>query len=232
MYILKSFDRYYVRFNEDGGWDETYNPSVATVFKTKESASQKAETHTTMSEYMVPVDYDREESEFEVWVEEGMIRRSFGPLSTLNRKYNGESADEVLQWWLELQKQDEDSVQYEVYRTWPKLYAVFNHLWDTQSYIDRETCERSHSVSVYTARNGNYGSFREEVEKVLNYVTLTDENGGKILDVFDHYLSENGNSVSLVIQQDGLWRVEGRASFGPDDPEKVFNFLRKNRWYE
>jgi hypothetical protein len=127
--------------------------------------------------------------------------------------------------------------RYEHYKTWPELYSVFKHLFKATSfYADNKHESIARTIEVYTPRNGKFEDFEREVMLVLDRVEYKDDDGWRIFDVFDHYLSEGGNSVVLK-EKDGKWKVEPQRSWyggggKPGTMKEAFEYLRQHRWYD
>jgi len=191
-------DPYYIQLS-DTHWEESLCPYVATEFKSAVAATKWSKENTTFGEYAVALEPQPEKEKFDEWVKNGMVRRRFDILNKkLSRKYNGETPEEVLAWRISV-REDVDAIRYEDYKTWPDLYSVFKHLFNCSSYYSKgEVGKLQHSFSVYTRRDGKLDDFEKELNLILPHVTYLDDDGGKMINVFDHYLSEGGNSMSLV----------------------------------
>ena len=119
-------------------WNEIYDPEFATTFASKESALNWSKENTTMGEYAVVLNRDRQLTKFKRWAASGMIRRKFDVVNKkISRPYNGETPLEILNWYVSY-KQDADNVRYEDYETWPDLYTVYKHIWGIQTYDEKD----------------------------------------------------------------------------------------------
>lgn len=225
---------YYVRCGEYS-WEEILSPHVATEFKSESLAIEWSKENTTFGEYAVALDPQPEKEKFDEWVKNGMVRRKFDIVDKkLSRKYNNETPEEILAWWI-AKWEDKSGVRYEDYKTWPKLNSVFKHLSDCVSYYSKGySGPLLHSFSVFTGRDGKFEDFKKELDLILPHITHLNDNGDKLIDVFDHYLSESGNSVKLVAHKNGKFSVEGRydTPIKNSDLEKCFEYLRQERYYE
>ena len=217
---------YYIRINDDGSCDECYSPIVATKFKTAEEAVDWVKENTTFGDYAKSVLFSTAEKNFNDWVNNGMIRRSFPALNkNVSRKYDKDKDTnlDVLNWWF-----DNEEVRYEDYETWPKLYSIFDHVWDVQKFTDG-----SKSFSIYTNRNGKFTNFKKELDLILDKVT-PNEKEEKVLSIFDYHCGEGGNFAYLVQSKDGKWSVRTRYydEIKNETLKECFEFMKKNRYYE
>ena len=118
--------------------------------------------------------------------------------------------------------------------TWPQLYSISKHLWDVEGYHSDDYKEIYTTFSVYTRKDGNFEDFQRELNMVMDKVTYKDDDGFLVMSIFDHFLSEHGNSVSLLIHPktkqvkvSGRWHKEDFTSL-----EEAFNYMRRERYYE
>lgn len=239
-YIIKhDFNQeipYYVRLVNDKEFEEIYNPKFATQFDTQKAAMTWVNRSSSMSKYSKIVDAESAIQEYENWVNSGSVRRTLACINqTMSRPYNNETVDEVIDWWL-YQRENDDEIKYEHYETWPKLYSITKHLWDVESHHNREYTELFHTFQIFTNRDGNFTDFEKEINKVLNKVTYKNEDGYLIFPIFDHFLSEYGNSVSLLIHPDTK-QVKIKGSYLWDKKEfssleDAFEYMKQERYYE
>jgi len=224
--------RYYVCFNQDGSYNESYSPVNASQFESKKEAINWAKNKTTFGEYAVAVPFDEEKQKFDSWVANGMIRRSFPAIDrNLSRKYNPEKDDKfaVLDWrYKYATKVNECQIHFEDYETWPELYGVFSHLWGVESYNDNTI-----SFSICAARNSKFETFKTELDLVIDKVTHA-KNENKVLRIFDHFCGEGGNFSYLVQQKNGKWAVTGSYSKYVENAtlEECFKYIKKYRYYD
>lgn len=225
---------YYVRVVDGSTFDEVYNPEFATQFKTKKEAQEWIDISSSMKEYSNVVDFNESIQKYEEWVEAGTVRRTLACINrTMSRKYNNEPLEEVIDWWIYAQTNDSE-IDYEDYKTWPQLYSISKHLWDVSGYHSRDYKDLYVTFEVYTKQDGTFDDFQRELNLVLDKITYKDEDGFLILPVFDHYLSEGGNSVSLLIHPEtkqvkieGRWYNKEFASL-----EDAFDCMKSERYYE
>lgn len=237
-YIIKhDFDQdipYYVRVVDSATFDEVYNPKFATHFKSKKEAQQWINLNSKFKEYSKVAEYNKSVSDYVEWETGGTVRRT---LSCINRKvsrpYNNESLDEVIVWWI-YQKHNDDEIDYEDYKTWPKLHSISKYLWDVEGYYSKDHTEIYLTFQLRSLRDGVFCEFQAELNKVIDKVTYKDEDGYMIFPIFDHFLSEHGNSVCLLIHPEtnkvkigGRWRQNEYNSL-----EEAFNYIKKERYYE
>lgn len=225
---------YCVRVVDETTFDEVYNPEFATQFKTKKEAQEWIDISSSMKEYSKVVDFDESVQKYKEWVEGGTVRRTLACINrTMSRKYNNEPLEEVIDWWVYARTNDNE-IDYEDYETWPKLSSISKHLWDVSGYHSRDYKDLYLTFKIYTKQDGNFEDFQRELNLVLDKITYKDEDGFLILPIFDHYLSEGGNSVSLLIHPetkqvkiDGRWRVIKFVSL-----EDAFEYMKSERYYE
>ena len=222
MYLIQMFDRYYVRVN-DGNWDEIYDPNFATSFDTKKAITQWVRKNTIYTEYAKAVDAKQAIEKHNEWAKNGSIRRTFEFVdNNLSRPYNGESAEEVLQWRLNV----DDNIRYEDYKTWPDLHQKFENLFQLQKYPD-ETL----TFSLYFKQTASFENFKKEFSLALPYVTRI-EKDYKVFHVFDHFLSEGGNVVDFHYKSDSKCKVVSRWNDKiVGDLKTCFDYLVAERYY-
>lgn len=235
--IKHDFDQnipYYVRVVDNTKFEEIYNPEIATKFKTEEDAQQWIDLWSSMKSNSKVVDFEESVKTYEEWVSGGTVRRTISCIDrTMSRKYNNEPIEEVIDWWI-YSRHNENRIDYDDYKTWPQLYSISKHLWEVKRYHSDDYKEFYLTFEVYTRKNGKFEDFQRELNMVIDKVTHKDEDGFLVMPIFDHYLSEHGNSVSLLIHPEsgqvkigGRWRKEEFPSL-----EKAFNYMRRERYYE
>ena len=204
-----------------------HNPSFAKLFDSKESAKKFA------SLFHLDTKIEEAEPHLEAFKACDYIYRQIVKLDPrLNRKYKEENRDEVLNWWMEYKKAPENSISYDSYKTWPKLYSLFTYLWDVQSYNDRDYKNSYHTVQVRFPKDGVVTDFIKELSKVLDFVTYEKE-GYKILPIFDHTLSEFGTAYLYYKSTQDCKIVRGSWTVIPGTITHLFNnHLIKDYYYE
>lgn len=239
-YIIKhDFNQnvsYFVRVVDDTTFDEVYDPRFATQFKTKKEAQEWIDVSSSMKKYSKVVDFAEHLLKYEEWFNSGTVRRSLSCINrTMSRQYNNESLEEVIDWWI-YQENNDDEIDFEDYKTWPHLYSISKHLWGVNGYHSSDYKELYVTFEIYTRQNGNFDEFQNELNMILNKVTYKNEDGYPILPIFDHYLSEHGDSVSLLIHPETQQvKIEGRYSYNNQEfssLEKAFNYMKKERYYD
>ena len=238
--IAHDFDQdilYYVKVENGNTFDEIYNPKFATQFQTQKKAQEWIDVNSSMKSHSKVVDYEESVQTYEQWVKNGTVRRTLACINrNMSRKYNNETLKEVIDWWIYCIHND-DEIDYEDYRTWPELYTLSKHLWNVEGYYLHDYKERYITFQIYTRQDGNFDEFQSELNMVLNKVTHKDVDGYLILPIFDHYLSEHGNSVSLLIHPETQHiKIEG-SMYSYDDQEfssleKAFDYMKKERYYD
>lgn len=218
---------YYIHLKGDGSWHESYTPIGAAEFNSMATAKNWVKNNTTMGDYVHAEPLDKAIESFNEWVKNGMIRRSFPVLNkSISRKYdkNKDTPLDVLNWRCE---QNDDNVRYEDYKTWPRLYSIFDHLWDVSKYTDGKT------FSIYVKPDSVFKKFKKEFDLVIDKVDKRNEKGELFFNIFDHFCGEGGNFAYLVQSEDGTWRVDSRwNTLSKGTLKECFEFMKKNRYYE
>jgi hypothetical protein len=151
----------------------------------------------------------------------------------LDIPYNFHTPDEVIEWWKKIQTVPDKTVSSKNYGTWPKLWSITNHLWDVAKYNSRDYKEMYHTVQVYTQKEGNFESFKKDIDKVIDFCTFVDEEGYKVLPIFDKDLSKHGTRYFLYKSPDDCRVSEGRfGSPFKGNMEKCFSYMHTRFWYE
>ena len=224
---------YYLRVMPDF-WQQVYDPMAATDFHSEKSAMDWASKNTTMAEYMTAADRASEFASFEAWAKDGYIRCNHPYVDKLlSRKYNKDtdSKADVLKWRVSA-RLNECQVKFVDYQTWPQLHEVFKNIHSLNAYSGTDDC-LDITLALSIATRDELEEFKEEVLLALPYVTVRNEEY-LVLDIFDHFLSEHGNSVRLNVLPD-LSKARVVSTYGSEHlsgtlPE-AFEYLRKHRWY-
>lgn len=209
-------------------------PEHADTFRTKKEAKDFLANNIAWD---VPLEIVKLKDASEAWrmqLDDGIIIRTIPCKSPLSRKYSGEGRDEVLKWRIEQRKALEASIDYEDYKTWPDLYEVFDHLWSVQMFRSADYNDAHMSFQVRVARDSKYSNFKRELMKVLKHITYKDADGNLVLHVFDHFLSEGGNSVNLVITGKDTAKVVDRwdDAHVEGSLRECFYYMCRERYYE
>jgi hypothetical protein len=237
-YIIKhDFNQtipYYVKVVDNTTFNEIYNPELATQFKTKTEAQEWIDVSSSMKSHSKVVDFNESVKTYKEWTKEGTVRRTLNCINrTMSRPYNNEPIDEVIDWWI-YQKHNDDEIDYEDYKTWPELHSISKHLCNVNGYYSPDYSVLYIGFKIYTRQDGNFDEFETELNRVMNKVTYVDDGGYLIFPIFDHYLSEHGNSVSLLIHPETKKVKIG--SRWPDNEfsslEEAFNYMKREHYYE
>ena len=226
---------YYVRINNNKNFDEIYNPSFATHFNTKEEAKKWIDTYSSMAEYSKVVEFQNACNKYKEWEKAGSIRRTLNCVNlSMSRPYNNESIDDVIDWWI-YTTLNEDQIKYEDYKTWPDLHQMSKHLFCIESYRNKDYSEEYITFQIRTSRSGKFKEFEKELNRVMNKVTYKTDDDYLIFPIFDHYLSEGGNSEYLEIHPKTKHaRISNR--YGPvkefNSLKEAFKYIKKERYYE
>lgn len=227
---------YYVKLHNDKEFHEIYNPTFATQFNTVQLAKEWVNTYSKMADNSKIVETADAIAKYEKWVKSGTVRRTLNCINlSKSRPYNGESLDEVIDWWIYTQLHDGE-IKFEHYTTWPWPYSISKHIFDVNAYHNRAYTEKYITFEIYTKTTGKFEEFEAELNKVIDKVTHKDEDGYLIFPIFDHYLCEHGNSVSLLIHpKTNKVKISGGRwcdQHDYDSLEAAFNYMKKERFYD
>ena len=229
---FKAETYYYVKTNQDGSWCETYNPVNATQFKSREDAHAWIVDNTNFTEYSIYLRYEHAKNIFDAWVAGGMIR-CVRPAVNRKHSYKYDPAKHdkytVLQWKLDTCNTE---VTYDVYKTWPDLFSLFKHLFDMAFYGCGKN-ERKLTFNICVRKDSNFNDFKEELDLIIDKVQYCDEDGNKMLPIFDYLLSQNGTAF-LVKNGDDTWSVttDWHDEIANKSLEECFDYMVKHRYYE
>lgn len=234
---------FYCRLNEqDNVMELIWNPDYATKFSSKQKAKDfinKYIPQNGISAREKIVLLKGAKTKFNKWVktiQTGGILNTYNIKSFLSKPYQGENKYKVLQWWIDIHKDDTiDLIDYKHYETWPNLYELFDHIFNVQEYCDTEDYSKKYlSFSIRVNKNSRYQTFKKEIDLILPHITFIDDKNSKIIDIFDRYLSEGGNSVYLHAHTDGKFSVKGRYNTIIEKTilKKCFEYLKRERYYD
>lgn len=225
---------YYIRLNEQD-WQEILNPRMATIFSDKKIALATAKEKTTFAEYAKAVSYTHACRKFDKWVKDGMVRREFNyPDPKLSRLYNDEPANEVLEWWWAIAQVGDFEIQQDHYSSWPDLFELFECLFTVESYYSESNDGTYRTVLMCIHKSTRLETFKRELALIEDRITYVDDNGNKVINIIDHFLSEYGNSVCFLIKQDGTYAIEDQYNeeIVSGTLTNVFKYWQKYRYYE
>jgi hypothetical protein len=231
LQFIEGGEKYYIDTCADASeFNEVYDPRFATEFKTQKKALSWAKANTDWVKYIKVVNKSQAVDEYTKWVEQGTIRRIIPKINKkYSRPYTNESKEEILEWWLWFIAHDGE-VAYEDYQTWPSLYSVFKHLWGVNYYSDG-----TQTISIYTSKDGDFQTFKDELDLVFDKITYKTDLGFIIFPVFDHYLSEGGNTANLLYDPK-TEKVEIQLRYNSllkfPNLEEAFEYLKRERYYE
>ena len=203
-----------------------HSPKAAAIFLSVAEAKRFIERFITFEDVKI-LPFAPEEKKFNDWAEGGYVYRQLpAKNASVSRKYNGESKKEILKWWIQEARSKDFEVSQDDHDSWPNLYEKFKHIHAVNAFQDGSiTFEFSFSSK------SKFSEFKKEFDLVSPYCT---HGTRKIYNVFDHYLSQGGNCVSLIDRGDGSFSVE--SSLGPimvsGDLETCFEYLNRERWYD
>lgn len=223
---------YYVRVLEDT-WDEIYNPHFATEFNSELEAEEWSRENTTFGEYATGIQKNIAIIAFDKWSKTGMVRRTILQIDkSISRPYNNETPLEILNWHIKNRLASEDLVKYEHYKTWPAISSVYTHISNIEQYHNGDYTAKYLSFSIKTNRDGSFEKFKEELDLILPHITYLDSDYKKLL-IFDYHCGSGGNFADLLYKDDTDCLIKTRYyTECKGDINKVFNFLKKERYYE
>jgi hypothetical protein len=230
----------YFKFN-DKNYELVLDPSMATEFANQEEAiSLLTDKTSTCVEQIKVFDLKGAKAKFAKWAKASF---SLGERSYLNkslsRKYDPQkdTVNDVIDWHWKKSLEDEDLIRYEDYKSWPKLWSVTKNIWDVTGYEDYKKGKHFQTFSLVFRRDDQFEAFKKEIDYILkNFeITCKDEKGNIRFDVFDHYLSEGGNTVSFYKINKNKWEVRPWGSvcstIVSGDLKTCFEYLKKERYY-
>jgi len=231
-FVIESVaSRMFVRDATEKTFDYILNPYMATRFKTKKEAKEYIAHNMKDNHYKI-VEYADAIHEFDRWVETGL---SYGPRdkidNNLSRPYNGESADEVLYWWIASYSKADYVIRFNDYTTWPKLREVFTHLWDIENYYD-DNGNLLTTFSISVSRDATDVSiFENELNKILPHITYKNMKGEKIISIFEHSCS---GGYDIAVKKNGKFTIHTRYSVAFDNLtiEQLFDRMKTSYWYD
>lgn len=231
MYIINTFEDCYAKVTPQNGWIETYNPNEATKFSTAKEARNWFKKFTAFENYGKPVNAAKAIQKFDKWCKNGMVRRKFKPLPAASRKYNNESPEEVLKWYVEIRDR-EDDIRFEDRDTWPDLYDVFDCIWSPHSvYANNNETKLLHSFQMCIRKDTKFDVFEKELKLILPFITRKDSEGGLIIDIFDRFLSEDGG-VNFIVYKNKYSFVGNYFDIEFKTLKEAFDWWQKERYYE
>jgi hypothetical protein len=220
---------YYLKDNGDEVL-ELYNPAEATQFDSEEDAINFAEQKTSMGEYAQAISCEEAYENWEKFTSPSNVRRNFKKVDpSFSRVYDPskDSALDVLKMRIKMHEND-DNVRFEDYKTWPYLNSVYEHIFNTVFFMDGSM---SFSMSISKNKPFEIDKFKEELNVILPFITLKNDEYFKI-EIFDHYLSEGGNSCSFFYKNDDDCYIEGKYfdKVG-DNLKQCLAYWQRERYY-
>ncbi len=230
---------YYVRVIDTETFEEIYNPNFATLFNTKEDALKFINTYSTLPQYSEVVKSEDAIDAYDKWVKSGAVRRTFKCINTTkSRPYNGESLDELIDWWVYV-RLNRNQIKTEHHVTWPELYKKSKHLFEVNASRNLDYSEIYISFQIYTSQNGKFEEFNEDLNRVMDKATLKDDDGYLIFPIME---SEGHHWDRLFIHPEtkqvkiGVHRCSssGLLFIGTEfsSLEDAFNYMKEERYYD
>jgi hypothetical protein len=246
--IVTSFDQYYVCCtDEDGGWDEVYDPRAATVFSSKKAAQEWVNREPEMGEYLkVQTNIDEHITCFESWLEGGMVRRHFGAPSNWNVNYDPEKHDamDVLKWNYQYAVEgDNMRVTQDVFELWYcAMHNVFNFIHNFQSFYSLDYKNKYVSFEIMISPDSSFKDFKEEMDMVLDHFEFNHlwNDESLMIDIFDNDCCETRNPQLLMDDRENdKWSIiDLRHNYGGTKEyenlslKEAFEIIRRNYYYD
>lgn len=204
-------DFYYLKDNNEEVL-ELYNPTNATRFSCSEDAIAFVKQKTSRGEYAKAITIEEAFEKWNKFTDPDNVRRTFKKVNeSFSRKYDSEKDKpfDVLKMRLAMREND-GFVRYEDYETWPSLYCLYEHIFDNAHFIDERGTTTSVSFSMRIGRKKIFDIkvFQEELKTILPFITRKKDDY-YIIDIFDHFLSENRNSCNFYYKNDDDCFIEG-----------------------
>ena len=210
----------------------TYDPEKATEFQSRNDALLFLHQETDIEErHCTIIPKSPATKAFKHWISNGYlcgsrVRRD----KARSRKYNGESKEVVLDWRI-AHALNENGVRYEDYLTWPHLYECWTNLHSIGKRSDTDEV----GITISVSKTDTFEVFEQEITYALQRIPYVNRDGKQELSIFDHFLSEGGNCVSLVVEGEGQFSIcngWGGTVMEKTTLKKAFNYLKEHRWYE
>lgn len=210
-----------------------FDPEKATLFESTEKANIFIKEYVASDLEFVVKPLEQCVEKYKNKLKEGF---KFNTLPLKNKKlsvkYNGESAKKVLDWWIQVKTNSEETIKYEDYKTWPHLYQKFKCLHDIDCFHDYETNSREITFSFRVQPTTTFEDLNKEFNLIKNHITYTDKKGNKIITIIDHQLNQY-DSRYLIILPNNKYRLKGRHSIYSEGTfEEVFDFWKTNFYYQ
>jgi len=233
MYILRSFDKYYIDINEGGDkFIETYSPRQATQFETEKEALEWANEYSGWGDrsFDCVKATDKLFNDFDEWAKT-MTRRKVTKLDKSGKwdyDPSRHTVADVIQFFIS--HDDYSEVPFDSYITWPRLYNISSHIWSVKKYAND-----SFTFGFYfSPEDSSYDNFKEDFNLAMSFnPTAVDRDGELFFSVFDNYLSEGGNTVSLHKSGDEfVVKHRGTSEIVRGSLKDCYDYLLKHRFYE
>lgn len=225
MYVIKLFENWWVREVDQEVFHEIYDLEKATQYKTKKEAKAFLE-NITLSEYAEIVKYEDEIDKFLQWKEQGMIRRVLSMRKS--KAYNGEGLKEVIQFHKN-NYLDDMSVDYEDYKTWPKINNFMTYFYDIEAYHNKNEFEGlEFTFQIKVEKDCLFSQFKKEIKQLEKHVTYIDDDGYMVFPIFDKDLSQFGTRHFLYNPNEDKHKVEHFEG----TLKQCFEHIKKHYYYE
>lgn len=204
-----------------------HNPHFATQFESKDEANSLfSEKFSRHEDITLTGDINGHLEEFDAWLNTGGVYREFPMLHPLNRPYNGEDKDQVLEWNFAIQELEEGETRTQETSTWPALSSLFTCIYQTMSLSSLNDPDVSYvSAEMYVGKDTDFDVFKDELLKILPFITNEDEEGFLVIRVFEHTLCRYGSVYAYVKPDLSCFKIGGR--FDDKEYESMESFFHQ-----
>lgn len=227
------FDQYWM-VDKGDSIEEVYDLECATRFKTKKEAKALIDD-TKYEEYCEVVKYDDVIGDFMEWKNAGMVRRH---ISKIDRSYSRpfdkdkDDLESVINFY-KFHTENEDSVKFSDYTTWPNLDFFLKNFYHLNSYYTDGMSDKLMSAQLMVNKNADFDTFKKEVELMSQYVTFMDDDGLCVFDIFEHTLSEFDSYYFHYNKNEDKHKIVGRyRKMFSGSLEKCFEEIKREYYYE
>ncbi len=222
-FIIRMFDKYYAM---DAGTQfiETYSLHQATEFPSKEAATQWINDFTDYAEFSEVIEKTPELVDaYDKWAET-MVRRVFDKVDKTGKDdYNPKTHTKIDILNFHLYEKWNSKISRDSARTWPNLF--FSEFVALKS-VGNANEPGNLSAEISVKHDANVDDVIDELKFFMNHIGVTEQTFG----VFDFYLCEHGNKVSLSLYPEDEAEISGRMSL-EGTWSQCIQYLINHRYY-
>lgn len=212
-----------------------HTPYSATVFESKnEAESIFNERFSRYEDITLTSDVNAHLAEFDSWLESGGVYRELPMLHPLNRPYNGEDKDGVLKWNFDVTNLKEGEIRSKEANTWPELSTLFKCIYQTLSFnCMKDSNATKISVEMYVKKDTDFSTFKEELLKVIPFISHIDDEGFLVIRVFEHTLCQFGSIYAYVKPELSSFKIGSQfCDREYENMEEFFEKWKSEHYYE